>query len=333
MKRIIRAPIIALVLMLVVATPVLAVALPDDTPDADFYVWRNNLETGDWLILIYQNIPYATAPDEPVRENYMWRMIDTDNVTELGTALSYAFNENGYGYNLTSMYFSAADATAAGLVWGTAYTFKLSGNPSAFTTPPEYNFTLSSGDYSVLTDTTDVEAELAARILTIGADLDIRWGLAAEYSLLNETETGTVLSVYGEAFFRGAIYGLQGICPRIFAYVINDITLTDREWDTVYVDALEDQYDGTWVDTAKAAGARLFGTDYDLTSIIISLCAIAGIAIGTIVLSSDAWHGISDARTALIALTRLGFFGMGGLALLAAVAVIYGFSRLWGVLK
>jgi len=322
-----------LVTILLVAVPVFAIALPDSTPTAEFYVYRNLLETGDWLLLIYQNIPYATPPDETATQSYLWRLIDTDNTTELAAAVPYTFNTNGYGYNLVSMYLNADNVTAKGMVWNTPYTLRLCGNPVAFTTPPEYNFNLSASDYSILTVTADVQAELAARILVIASDIDIQWGLGASYSLLNETETGTVLSIYGEAFFRSTIYGLQGICPQVFAYVINDINITPRTWSTSYVTVLQNQYVGTWVDTAKSAGATLFGTSYDLTAIMISLLAVAGIGICTIIVSGDAWHGLTDASTGLIAVTRLGFFDLGFLALLAALAVIYGASRLWAVVR
>ena len=313
--------------------PVFATDPPDSAPTAEFWVYQNLLETGDRLMLIYQNIPYGTIPDDPIWQTYMWRMLDTDNTTELGTALSYAFNDSGYGYNLTSMYWDAANVTAAGMMWNTTYTVRLSQNPIMFTSPADYNFSLSAADYSVLTAEADVKAELAARILAIGAELDQRWALGATYSLLNETETGTVLSIYGEAFFRGAIYGLQGLCPQVFAYIISDLDLTARTWSTSYVTVLENQYAGTWVDTAKAAGATLFGTTYDLTALIVTLIVCGVLAALAIILSGDAWHGFADARTGLIIMTRLGFFNLGFLALLGALAVIYGASRLWGVLK
>lgn len=326
---------VVFVSMALFLTPVsvFATDLPDATPTAEFYVYRNILETGDWLLLIYQNIPYATIPDTPVWQNYIWRLLATDNVTELGTALSYAFNDNGYGYNLTSMYWNAANVTASGMVWGTNYPVRLSGTPGMFTTPPEYNFTINSADYSLMTAADDVEAELSARILTIAADLDIRWALGATYSLLNQTETGTVLSIYGEAFFRAAIYGLQGMCPDVFAYVIKDLEITPRTWSTGYATTLENQHAGTWVDTAKAAGSALFGTTYNLTWLLVTLLLAAGVMIAGVMLHADAWQSLGIACIVVIGMTRLGLFELGFLALLGAIAWIYGAVRIWGVLR
>ena len=325
--------LLTLIIAVTAAVPANATSLPDSDPTADFYVYRNLLETGDWLLLIAYNIPYVTTPTEPVNETFMFRMLDTDNVTELGTVTLYVWNDNGYGYGVASMYWDAGNVTANGMIWNTAYTVRLSGNPVNFATPPEYNMQVTSADYSAQTVTATVQSELASRIVALAADLDTRWGLGAVYSLLSETETGTVLSVYGEAYFRGAIYGLQGLCPQVFQFVISDINLSPRSWAKNYVTTLVNQYVGTWVDTAKKAGAALFGTDFDLTALLTSLLVAGGIGIMTIILSGDAWHGLCDARTGLVAMTRLGFFDLGFLGLLAALAVIYLAIRAWGVLK
>jgi hypothetical protein len=338
MKKVLRIATIAMVISimatLLLVAPVSATALPDSTPTVQgFWVFRNLLETNDWLILIYFNIPYSTPPSEPIWQTFMWRMLTTDNTTELGVDLPTAYNNNGYGYNLSSIYFNAANVTALGLVWNTAYPLRLSCNPASFTAPTTYNFTLDTSDYTTENVTANVQEELAATIITLGAELDIRWGLSAVYSLLSETATGTILSIYGESFFRAAIYGLQGLCPRVFAYIVEDIDLTARTFGDTYINILDVQYQGSWAQVAKDAGAALFGTDFDLTAIIVSLGFIFIIGGCTIVVSGDAWHGIPDARTGLIAMTRLGFFGLAMLGLIAAMFAIYGLSRLWGVLR
>jgi hypothetical protein len=333
-KKSVFAVLLALILLLTVATPVFAIALPDSTPATPvFNVYRNVLQTGDMLFLIYANIPYATTPAEPIWQTYIWRLLKTDNVTELASALPYAFNDNGYGYNLTSMYFDSGNVTANGMVWGTAYPVKLSGNPASFTTPPEYNYTISTGSYSTLTATADVKAALAARILTLGAELNTRWSLAAAYSLLSETESGTVLSIYGEAFFRGAIYGLQGMAPGAFGYVVSALDLTARTWSTTYVTILQNQYNGTWVDTAKDSLDVLFGTGYSLAWLLLAVLGCFVVLIITAIVSGDAWLGVMDACLVLVVMTRLGFVDLGATGLMAAIAVIYDSSRLWGVFK
>ena len=310
----------------------MATDLPDSTPTIEqFNVYRNLLEPGDRLLLIYANIPYATPPSVPIWQTYMWTLIKNDNVTEIGTVIPYAYNNKGYGYNLASMYFPAA--ASGNFTWGDNHVVRLRGNPSAFTSAPLYDFLLDSGDYSTLTDPDGVAAELAARILAIAANLDSRWGLSSPYSLLNQTESGTVLSIYGEAYFRAVIPGLQGICPSVFAYVINDLELTPRTWTNAYETLLLAQWQGTWVDTAKNAAGALFGTSFNLFWIIIALAACVTVLILNVVVANDAWLGIVDALAVAIITARLGLYELGFLALLAAVAVIYDSSRIWGVLR
>ncbi len=326
--------VLSAILSLFSATPALAIPLPDSTPTVQqFNVYRNLLETGDFLLLIYANIPYAVTPNMTAAESYMWRLFKTDNVTEIAAIVPYAFNDRGYGFNLASMYLDSGNVTAAGIVGTPALPIKLSGNPSAFTTPPNYNYALSSGDYSPLTVSADVKAALAARLLTIASDLDIKWGLGTTYSLLQETETGTVLSIYGEAFFRGAIYGLQGLCPQVFAYIVSDMNFTPRTWADTYITVLQNQWVGTWVDTAKNALDVLFGTTYSLAWLIFSLSAALAVIIFNIVLVNDAWLGILDGFVVIIICTRLGFINLGYTGLMATIAWMYSSIRVWGVLR
>lgn len=321
-------------LSLVFALPCRAMSWPTSTPTViQFDVYRNLLETGDRLLLIYENTPYSTTPTTPASDTFIWRLYAADNVTEIGSAVCYPYHDNGYGYNLVSMYFTAAQATALGFTWGATLNVRLSGNPVYFSpTIPQYNFSITSGDYSSLTVTADVQAELSVRILTLASDLDIQWGLTT-YSLLQETETGTVLSLYGEAFFRGAIYGLQGLCPQVFAYVISNIDTTPRTWTTTYVTAVQNQWTGTWVDTAKNALDALFGTSYSIAWLMISIVAMVVVIILDVVVAGDPWLGVLDGCVVLILTTRLGFMNLGILGLIAAVCFMYSSARLWGVFK
>lgn len=331
--RLILALLIALVLM-IPAIPVYA-----DTPDPDsdptiesFNVYRNLRETGDWLLVIYANIPYATIPDTPVTSTFIWRMIDVDGITELGDTVGYAYNEDGYGYNVYSMYWSAAEVTALGMVWNTAYTVRLSGNPAVFDDPPIYNYTLAIGDYSSLTVTADVQDELADRLLVIAGELDIHWGNVGAFSylsLLTEAEVGTVLSAYGESFYRGAIYGVQSLAPGMFSVIIRNLDVTDRSWTDNYTTNLTNQWDGTWGGTAKAAGAALFGTSYDLLSIIMVLVISVLLLVGNLYLTGDHWNGLIDVGVFAIIGARLGMYNLGFLLLMAALCWIYISAKIW----
>lgn len=332
MRRLFIKVLLAVIVGLLVfgITPALpvgaATALPDSTPTIETKrVYRNLLEANDWLIVWEHNIPYAVPPSDPINETFLWEIIDTDGVTVLGSSTGWAYQDDGYNYQCGSMYFDAA----AGMVWDppAGYTLRLSGNPIAFVTPPTYNYTIDSGDYSTTVIQSEVQAELAIDVLLIAADLDIRWGLGT--SLIADDETGQTLSYFGQAYFRGAIYGIQALAPGLFPLAVATVDLTDRTWTDTYVATLEGQYAGTWVETAKNAGATLFGTTNDLLSVILLLVLVVGVFMGNIALTSDHWSGALDVAFVLVITAKLSFYGLGYLGLIAALCIIYMGMRLF----
>ena len=113
MKRLRYSIILALLAVFLLATPAYAdTPDPDSTPTVDeINIYTNVLETGDWLIVIYANIPYAIPPTTPVTSTFIWRFMDTDNVTELANTVGTNYNDDGYGYNVYSMYLTADNRT------------------------------------------------------------------------------------------------------------------------------------------------------------------------------------------------------------------------------
>jgi len=364
-KKLFRLGVLLLILVAVLlpATPVYAdTPDPDDTPQIEsINIYRNAREVGDMFLMIYANIPYATIPDQPVTETFIWSLIDTDNVTELGSTIGYAYNigahqTDGYGYNVYSMYFDADNVTALGMTWLDPFIIRLAGNPAVFDTPPIYNYDVNIADYSALTVKADVQAELAARIITIAAELvtvkadvqaelaariitiaaelDTRWGQGTSYSLIEEYEAGTALSLYGEAFFRGAIFGLQNLAPGVFSVIIRSIDIDPREWDPEYSENVTSQWDGTWIQTAREAGQVLFGTTYDLLSVIMLLVMSVGLLIGNISITGDHWNGLVDVAVIGVIGARLGMYDFAFLMLVAALCWIYIGTKVWfGLIK
>lgn len=323
--------VLVIVGVLLFATPAYAdMSDPDSPPTVDrIRIYHNLLETGDFLLVLEANIPYASTPGTPVTEAFIWRLIHTDGTTVFGTTTGYAYNDNGYGYNVYSMYLDAATFSGFGMVWGTAYTIRLTGNPAVFVTPPTYNFTISSSDYTTLTETADNQAALAAEILYLAGDLNVKWALPTDYRLTLESETGTVLSIYGEDVFRGSIYGVQALAPTAFRFVVENIGAADRSWNTTYVTSLENQWAGTWIETARNASRDLLGTDYDLMSIILLVVACGILVVINLSLTSDAWNGLIDVAFVLVVAARLGVYGLIFLALVAAMCIFYIATRVW----
>jgi hypothetical protein len=310
------------------AVPVFAIANPDTPPTLErINVYRNLVATGDMCMIWEANIPYATTPAFKVSDAFTWRMIALDGVTILGTTTGFAYHDDGYGYNVYSMYWSPADIAALGIVWGTAYTLRLSGNPVVFTIPPSYNYTVAG--YTTHTTSSDNKTALSDNIILIANDLNTHWGLTVTTYLTTEADTGTVLSIYGEAVFRGSIYGVQAMAPGAFSYVIADIDVTDRTWGSNYTTNLSNQYSGTWIATARNASAHFFGTSYDLLSLVLLFIACLALVFCNLAVTSDHWNGLIDVAFVLVIASRMDVLPLIYLSLLAAVAFIYLGTRIW----
>ena len=318
---------------------------PSSTPTIEQTdAYRNVLETGDLLIIIHENTPYTETPEPNYSDAFVWRLYDVDGTSELAQSTGNNYHNRGYGHNVISWYFSAADLSTLGIdsypvYWELAYTIKLSGTSSnsTFDTPiPFYNLggmDTSSATYSALTDTDEVKAEITTRILELAAVIDNRWGLAAEYSLLDETLTKTVLSLYGQAFFRRAIYGIQAMAPELFDISITNIDVEDRTWTTDYEVALEAQHAGSYLEDATSAGEALFDVSYNLMGmlIILGICLLLTIANWRIA-GGNIWRGMVESGSVIVIGSRMALFGLGEVALIVAVCWLYISAKTWKVI-
>lgn len=335
MKRLAGIVIVLIAFLIMIATPVFAdTPLPDSDPTVQsIHVYQNLLETDDRLFIIYANIPYADLTGmEPVTKTLLWQLVDGTTGDVLGSTTGYAYVYYGYRYQVFSMYFAASE----GIAWDPveAYIMRLRGNPLQFDDPPVYDFTVQSGDFTSLIDSTAIRAALASDILVIAEDLDLQWGL--DVSLITEDEAGQTLSTFGQAYFRGTIYGIQAMAPALFPLAVQNIDIEDREWTDAYVSQLEEQYGDpgdTWIATAKAAGGALFGVDFDLLSLIILLAMCAGLVVANVYLTNDHWNGLIDAAFIIVIGAKIGLIGLGYVGLMAAIAVLYFSMRIWGLVR
>lgn len=327
--RIILAVLISIGIILSVSSPAYAIDLPDETPDViNIYAFRNILETADMLVLVYENTPYATTPNMTYSESFIWKFYDTDGSTELGYALTSDYHDSGYGYNVISFYFSAADA----ITWGEYYYIRLKGLGSAFESPPTYTYQMAAGDYSSLTDQDEVRAAIAYRIMVLAGDLNNKWELDSTERLTAEYETGTALSIEGQAFFRTAVYGSQAMVPSIFPLYYGEVTSTDRTWTDAYVAELEAQFTGTDVGDAITEGMTLLNTDYNLFGLLTVLVIVIFLIFGHWYLGSgNRWTGFIESAPVLVISGRMALLGLGELGLVVALCWLYFSGRLWKV--
>lgn len=332
MKKLIAGLLLGIIASGLVLTPVsAAIAEPDSTPTVEeINIYRNVLETADMLLLVYASIPYGSIPDEPVTETFSWSFRSNDGVTEYGATTGYAYNENGYNYNVYSIYLDAAEVAAAGIVWGNPYQLRLLPSPADLPGMSAINYNIVAADYNANVVQSAVQQAIADRVTALGALLDTRWGTAASGTqLIEETESGRVLSIFGESFFRGAIYGLQAMAPNAFVSVITVVDVSARTWTDNYSGAIENQYAGTWVETSQEAGKALFGTSYDLLSVILMLGACIGLIFGNVALTGDAWNGLLDVGVLAVFGARLAFYDFFFLLLITALLWVYIATRIW----
>jgi hypothetical protein len=327
---------VALLLMFVIAAPAFAIALPDSTPQViGKWVWQSVIDPGDILIIIYENTPYATPPATDYSEAFTWEFMNTTGNVSLGWSDGYDYNDKGYGYNVIGIYFSAAEVVSKGIIWGDSYYLKLNGSPVAFADPPQYIYQITASDYTTLTDPDEIQIEIEDRITQIAADLDNKWGLGLSYSLIDQSETGIVLSIYGEAFFRGALYGIQSYAPDLFRVVISNIdssSLSDRSWSDNYSSNLTTQYAGTDIETGMNAGNDFLDVSYNLFGLIITLAIMAIIVIASLIIGGDWWGSFVGCIAPAVICTRLGLFGMGELALIAAICWLFLSAKVWKII-
>ena len=208
---------------IMVATSALAIADPNSVAINNLYVFRDVAEEGDWLIYCRYNVDYTSIPDEPASETFEIAMYDpTDTTLIASRALRY------YQHNITSLYFSAAQATAAGLVWEGAYIVKVRGSPTLFV-PVEgvtlKTHTMSASDFKE-------QEEFSARMLTEAEILQDDWAITLlSNGLLNST---------GVTYFTYAINNFTELAPDAVYSSAYYPTATNRTYDTAYADSLHE---------------------------------------------------------------------------------------------
>ena len=303
------------------ASPAYAIDPPDDIDIIAKYANRNLLETGDLLIYAHYNLVYASTPSEPVNETFIFRLMSVDGTSELGRTLAYPYADLGYGQGVVAWYFPAATAPT----WGQPYIIRVSPNPQAFDDPPAAEqFVMSSGDYSGFTSTADNRAELASRIITIASDLETAWNA----TLLSAQDVSTTLSSVGEAYFRGAIPGLQNMAPSLFYVQVFDPDTSglNRTYNLTQGETYTERFNNTLIGNATAPVSSLFhwNNQFMTSAIIVGLCVAA------VGVSWAKFNVHEPGMLASLIITMAGFWwGWLAPAAFATLALVFGVYLAW----
>src|SRR4030042_5220571 len=198
-ERLMRITLLSLILALsfsfLIPQPIGAVTIanPNVTAINETYIWRNVLETGDFLAVSRYTVRYNTIPQLDIAQAFSFRLMNSSNITELGVTEAYPYKTSGYGEGIVSWYFSSDTAPA----WGSQYVIRIQGKTTAFTTPPTYSYQIATTSYSTLTNTDDVKKNIANRIILMANNLGTTWSV----TMIEDTDIGTVLSGTGESYF------------------------------------------------------------------------------------------------------------------------------------
>jgi len=308
-KRLVSATLLSLMALLGITAPAMAIDEPLTVSLNSIEIFTGLLTNGDILAVVPYTISYTVEPTENINETFIFRIIDTDNVTELGTALAYPYDNGGYGSGVVSFYF--ADNTT--VTWGESYIFRVQQNPTLYPLAQYWDFTVSASAYS---EAADQALALKAKIIDSATFLTTEYGVA----LLTQSEAGsTILSSTGELYYLNAIPGLQQMAPSLFSVQLEDPDWSKRTWSTTFADALLTKYAAYPLIADFMTGfAGLWGTGTSATMTTLSIFMMLGlIGLSVLKFNGTMLSATTDGYTLLLLLMLTGFFPMvaaGGIA-------------------
>lgn len=200
--------LLAIVFLLSLSIPVLAIDVPDLIYQINqVYVYRNCLETGDQLYLIDYMITYTVNPAENITEAFLFRLMN--GAVELGSVAPYSYYNDGYDRGVASIYFSAADAPA----WNGAYSMQLAGNPALVWNPATPSTSMSPFGLWADNPIGTTQTLLASRVLWLADQMELAWSV----DMIETLSSGNALTTYGEAYFTNVIENLRLMAPLAFS--------------------------------------------------------------------------------------------------------------------
>jgi hypothetical protein len=328
MKKLKRLSLLILILLFLIASPVLAISNPDSIAFGLYGVYENAAETGDMLIIAEGIVEYTVEPtDYDADEAFIFELLNTaGNVTLASTTL------NDYGDRPVSMYLSASQVTALGLVSGTGYKLRIMGNPLVFPTPTgnSVNLTLSAEDYIDQSDGADssvpTDNELRNFIIQMARNIEDYDTPTDDY--LTVVQGYKYLTIAGADIFIEAIPNITTICSVAFQAGLEVMSANPPESTGAYALTLtpENQW-GTTVANGLTNLGLYLGINQALAgSVVLLIVAIAfamfvyqktesGMAVLLLIFTVPffgAWLGLMPMALAFIAvifvIVLLGYF-------------------------
>lgn len=225
--------LMALILITGLVFPKSAYAIADpDTPPAinAVYVYEDLIEEGDCGVLIAYFLDYAVPPTETATEAFFTVFVDTDGTSQLKGVSPYAYDDDGYGYGVTWIYFTAQEVVDYSITSASENLYRVwfVGNPTLSWTgdPPK---TVATIDYWMPAGAS-AATNLGLRVLYYAAALEAIWSI----DLIETTTVGNRLTTLGEAYFINVIPDLREIAPNVFSAADYDPEYPDVDYSTEF---------------------------------------------------------------------------------------------------
>ena len=227
-KRLLYSTALAVLLVILSVMPVLAIINPDSIAFTSsgagrYKVFENVHETGDMLFVAESYIPYTVTPtDYTAREAFSFQVLNVAGDTVL---LQTAITD--YEDTVISIYQTAAQVIAAGLVSDTLYKFRLTGNPSIFGVTVEgVNMAtkpLTNPDWVDQSEFSGIESWLYSFLISVVTNIETSSGNT------HTAEVGGVkyLDASGATLFLVGIPSLNVFLSEIFLVVARPMADTD----------------------------------------------------------------------------------------------------------
>ena len=217
---------IILLLLLLITIPVYAISNPDSiafgTGSIPLYkVFENVVETGDMLFVVEGYVHYVVTPtDYTASEAFLFEVINAAGTT---TLLAVPLNE--YEDKPISIYQTAAQVTAAGLVSETAYGLRIIGNPLIFPSSTGNTVTayLGASDYIDQSVATDDNNPLRIFLINMAENIEANDAPAAGDEYLIDIQGKRYLTLIGGDIFLQGIPALSTFCPILFQAALQNM--------------------------------------------------------------------------------------------------------------
>tara|TARA_Y100000310_G_scaffold298018_1_gene331548 strand:- start:914 stop:1936 length:1023 start_codon:yes stop_codon:yes gene_type:complete len=226
-KRLLVSILLAVMSILLISFPVLAIANPDSITFgsgtiARYKVFENVNEAGDMLFVAECYVEYAAEPSEAAGEAFTFQVLNVAGDTVL---LQRPISD--YQDIVVSIYQTAAQVTAAGFV-SSAYKLRIAGNPAMFGAPNEgvnmVTATLdAASDWLDQSEFDGINSWLYVLLIAIVENIE------AEMSVDHTVEVGgvTYLDASGSTLFLAGIPSLNVFLPEIFQSTSTSMTAED----------------------------------------------------------------------------------------------------------